>query len=176
MIFTFHASRITLSTAATSTIDYHLLLTFYIRNGDLRSLQLVKLNNTDEIHPAIHIALLPDKSGFKTGAQVFPLSRFYRHIAPLERKAKFLNLNNKPIDLQHYQLELVPSVINMPLLPDESPIHRDSDKPRAGRRDSKLERKHMSPLWGLGDWYYDACAINMSPRPDKSGFKATGAK
>ena len=48
MIFTFHASRITLSTAANSTIDYHLLLTFYIRNGDLRSLQLARLNNPDE--------------------------------------------------------------------------------------------------------------------------------
>ena len=34
----------------------------------------------------IHIALRPDKSGFKTGAQALTLSPFYRHIAPLERR------------------------------------------------------------------------------------------
>ena len=35
---------------------------------------------------AIHIALRPDKSGFKTGARGLGVSGFYRHIAPLERK------------------------------------------------------------------------------------------
>ena len=34
----------------------------------------------------IHIALLPDKSGFITGAREWDVSRFYKHIAPLERK------------------------------------------------------------------------------------------
>ncbi len=34
----------------------------------------------------IHIALRPDKSGFKTGAQALTLPPFYRHIAPLERR------------------------------------------------------------------------------------------
>ena len=35
---------------------------------------------------SIHIALLPDKSGFKTGMRELDTSAFYRHIAPLERK------------------------------------------------------------------------------------------
>ena len=35
----------------------------------------------------IHIALRPDKSGFKaTGAQALTLAPFYRHIAPLDRR------------------------------------------------------------------------------------------
>ena len=34
----------------------------------------------------LYIVLLPDKSGFKTGAPWWGVSRHYRHIAPLERK------------------------------------------------------------------------------------------
>ncbi len=42
---------------------------------------------------AIHIALL-----WSAGIRRLP---FYRHIAPLERKAESLNLNDRPMDFQH---------------------------------------------------------------------------
>ena len=48
----------------------------------------------------IHIALRPDKSGFKTGAQVLTLAPFYRHIVPPERSAKPINLNRKSMKFQ----------------------------------------------------------------------------
>ena len=48
-----------------------------------------------------HIALLPDKSGFKAGARKLDVSTFYRHIAPLEQKVKSISFNRKPMDLQN---------------------------------------------------------------------------
>ena len=54
------------------------------------------------IRSAIHIALLPDKSGFKaTGAQGLTLSLFYRYIAPLEQKVESFDPNNKSMNFQH---------------------------------------------------------------------------
>ena len=38
----------------------------------------------------IHIALRPDKSGFRTGARGLDISSFYRHLAPLERRIEQL--------------------------------------------------------------------------------------
>ena len=46
---------------------------------------------------AISIAPLPDTSGFKTGTRGL---RFYRRIAPLERKIEHFSLNDSPIDFQ----------------------------------------------------------------------------
>ena len=53
---------------------------------------------------AIHIALLPDKSGFKTGARILEILTSYRHIAPSEREAKSLNFNDNPMDFQQLVL------------------------------------------------------------------------
>ena len=44
----------------------------------------------------IHIALRPDKSGFKTGARGLDVLTFYRHVAPLERRIEQLTGGGTP--------------------------------------------------------------------------------
>ena len=49
---------------------------------------------------AIHIVLLPDKTGIQNWSTGSGCIAFYRRIAPLERKTERFSLNRKLIDLQ----------------------------------------------------------------------------
>ncbi len=82
---------------------------------------------------SIHIALLPDKLGFKaTGAQGLSLSRSIDTLLLWGRKIKFFNFNRKQMNFQYLELGFIKKKLSIRYPPEVilKPTHRrESEHP-----------------------------------------------